>query len=120
MNILEIFGLNIKKYRMLHELSQEEFAFRLSLNTSNINRIENGKQFVTVETLQDIVNILDIPPSKLFETGHNNIKQNKRRTYKDKLINYAATQTEEDSKFFFEYLKLYAKHKIKNAKTKNS
>ena len=60
MNILEIFGLNIKKYRMLHELSQEEFAFRLSLNTSNINRIENMKIVPYIYNMEEIMNLVDL------------------------------------------------------------
>jgi len=83
---------------------------------SNINRIENGSQFVTAETLQNIVNTLNIEPSKLFEDNKEVQKPKKQRPYKERLYNYSSVQTEEDSQFFFDYLKLYMKHKIQTSK----
>ncbi len=116
MNISEIFGHNVKKYRDLHNLSQEELAFRLSVNLSNITRIEAGAQFVTAETLQKIVDIFNIEPSKLFEVNKEDIKQNKKSTNKEKLIKYIEVQTEEDSKYFLACFKQYIKHIAKISK----
>ncbi len=114
MEFLRIFGRNIKKYRELHELSQEEFAHRLSINFSNISRIESGKQFVSADILDAISKILGITANKLFEQEDNNtIKENNNNSYKEKLINYISVLSEEDAQYIFESSKLYMKYKIK-------
>ncbi len=115
MEFLRIFGRNIKKYRELHELSQEEFAYRLSINFSNISRIESGKQFVTAELLEAISKILGITANKLFEQDDDVKIEKTGNTYKEKLINYVSVLSEEDAKYIFESSKLYMKYKIKNS-----
>lgn len=102
MELLSIFGSNVKKYRELHELSQEEFAHRLEINFSNISRIESGKQFVTAEILQSISNILSVSVNKLFETEEAKEEQKEENSYKEKLINYIVSLTEEDAQYIYE------------------
>ena len=46
-----IFGKNIKKYRILSGLSQEKLAEMMDLSTNTICEIETGKKFVRAETL---------------------------------------------------------------------
>jgi len=58
-------GQNIRKYRLLKGLTQEELAKLVGSHQSNINRIENGKQNYTIEFLLKIANVLDIPLYKL-------------------------------------------------------
>lgn len=115
MNYVRLFGRNVKKYRELHELSQEEFAYRLSINFSNISRIESGKQFVKADVLENITEVLGITANKLFEPDDEEpVKP--ANTYKEKLINYISALSEEDSQYIFESSKLYIKYKIKNKK----
>lgn len=118
MEFLRTFGNNVKKYRKMKRLSQEELAYRLSINFSNISRIESGKQFVTAEVLQSISNILGITANKLFETEEKSnaskkTANNTTNSYKEKLINYISVLSEEDAKYIFESAKLYTKYKIK-------
>ena len=76
MKLLKNLGKNIKNYRLKYNLSQEELAYRLSINLSNISRIENGQQFLSAQLLQLIADVFDIPVSKLFEEENNlNIKK---------------------------------------------
>lgn len=117
MEFLSVLGKNIKKYRVLHNLSQEELAYMLSINMSNISRIELGKQFASAETLQAIINIFQIEPYQLFEEENIQPKKKKRTLYRDKLISYLSVQSEQESKYFFEAFKLYMKYKCKS-KTK--
>ena len=58
-------GQNIRKYRLLKGLTQEELAKLVGSHQSNINRIENGKQNYTIEFLLKIANVLDITLYKL-------------------------------------------------------
>lgn len=111
MDYLRIFGKNVKKYRELHQLSQEEFAYLLAINFSNISRIESGKQFVTADILQAISNILGVTASKLFESDVEELPQN--NTYSEKLANYISALSEEDAQYIFESSKLYMKYKIR-------
>ena len=109
-----IFGKNVKKYRELHELSQEEFAHRLSINFSNISRIESGKQFVTADILDAISNILGVTASELFKADEEDLPKTPRsNTYIEKLVNYISALSEEDAQYIFESSKLYMKYKIR-------
>ena len=58
MDIIKVFGENVRKYRIAMGLSQEDFAEKLNVSRQAISRWENGT------ALPDAQNILQI--SKLF------------------------------------------------------
>ena len=66
-----LLGLRIAMYRKMRGLTQEQFAESLGKSWSFISQIEanNGIKIkgVSLETLFDISEVLDIPISKLFE-----------------------------------------------------
>jgi len=62
----ELVGFNIRKIRQLKRLTQEQVASLVGSHQSNINRIENGKQNVTVEFLLKLSEVLDAPLYKFF------------------------------------------------------
>ncbi|MBP5163744.1 MAG: helix-turn-helix transcriptional regulator [Spirochaetales bacterium] len=53
-------GLRIKKYRLLRGKSQEQLAEMAGLSRSHISYIENGVKAVSLESLVEISNALEV------------------------------------------------------------
>ena len=67
MNKLQnILGSNIRKYREMQGLTQEQFSEKLGLNTSSISDIECGKRFPKPENLVKIAQLLNVSYELLF------------------------------------------------------
>ena len=86
-DVKKIFGYNLKNLRESKGLTQEQLAEYLNLQTyQTINRIENGKSFITSSLLEKICKFFKIEPFVLF------LKQNQIYTLEslDKIseINY--------------------------------
>ncbi len=65
--IKRIFGQNLKKFREDKNLSQEELAVALGLETyQTINRIENGKSFVSAGLYEKICQFFNEEPHVFF------------------------------------------------------
>ena len=64
-----IIGNNIKKYRMINNLTQEELAKLIGCTTPLIGALESSKmcQGISVYNLYKISKALNIPIEKLFE-----------------------------------------------------
>ena len=67
-NIREIFGGNVKKYRKKLGLSQEQLSERLGITPNHLSVIETGTKFVTYKLLEKIVSELQVMPMSLFFT----------------------------------------------------
>ena len=59
-NILIIFGQNVRKYRHLLNLSQEELAFRAGLHRTYIGMIERAEKNLTLTNIEKIANALHV------------------------------------------------------------
>lgn len=62
-------GLKISYYRKLRGFTQEQLAEALSLSPVHIAQVEapNMIKAVSLDTLFDIADMLEIPPYKLFD-----------------------------------------------------
>lgn len=60
------FGLTVKEYRTIKQLSQEQLAELVGLQQRTISRIENGKAFVSCEGITKFANVFNISPSTFF------------------------------------------------------
>ncbi|MDE5614310.1 MAG: helix-turn-helix domain-containing protein, partial [Treponemataceae bacterium] len=78
MNVKAIFGENLKHFRKLHKITQEELAEKLDIIPTHLSRIENGKSFVTAELLDALCVIFDISPASFFNTQKSNLDHQKR------------------------------------------
>ncbi len=67
MNINEIFAYNLKKYRKLKNLSQEELGYMCNLHRTYISSLEVCKKSPSFKTIETLVNILEIEYKDLFE-----------------------------------------------------
>jgi transcriptional regulator with XRE-family HTH domain len=61
-----IVGNNIKKYRKILNISQEELAERAGLHRTYIGGIERGERNITLDSLQVIAIALNVAPVVLI------------------------------------------------------
>ena len=53
------FGNNLKKIRQEHEMTQEELAKKINTSRSNIANYENDKNMPSIETLNNLSEVLN-------------------------------------------------------------
>ena len=66
MDIVKVFGDNLKKYRTQLGLSQEAFAEKCGLHRTYISAIECYRRSIALENVQRIADALGIETYKLF------------------------------------------------------
>ena len=66
MDIVKVFGTNLKKYRSEKGLSQEELAEKSGLHRTYISAVECYRRSIALENVQRIADALDIETYKLF------------------------------------------------------
>ena len=69
-NIKKLLGARIKQLRQTKGLSQEQFAEKLGIATRTLCGIEIGKNFLTSNTFEKILEVLNITPQELFLVNH--------------------------------------------------
>ena len=69
-SLKEKLGARIQQIRKSKKLTQEKLAEAIGLDTPNLSNIERGKRFVSAETLEKIINALDVSEKELFDFGH--------------------------------------------------
>lgn len=76
MDIVRVFGSNLRKFRTEMGLSQEKFAEKCGLHRTYISDIERFQRSIALENVQKIADALGIDTYKLFiEEGDPNDKQ---------------------------------------------
>lgn len=70
MSIKKQLGLKIKRMRQKRGYTQEQLAERIGIATRTLSGIEIGENFVTAETLEKVLDILDVTGSELFAFDH--------------------------------------------------
>ncbi|MGI5872415.1 MAG: helix-turn-helix domain-containing protein [Bacillota bacterium] len=66
MDIVKVFGENLKKYRTEMNLSQEAFAEKCGLHRTYISSVERFQRNISIENIQRIADALEIETYKLF------------------------------------------------------
>ncbi len=66
-------GSNIRKWRDLKNMKQKDLAAALHLSEAAISNIENDKANISLQQLEDISLILNIPVAQLFSDPLQNI-----------------------------------------------
>ncbi|MGH6710920.1 MAG: helix-turn-helix domain-containing protein [Bradyrhizobium sp.] len=67
MNVREIFGTNMRRYRLVAELSQEELAARMGVEQYYISGLEAGRRNPTIETVARVAEALQVKVAQLFD-----------------------------------------------------
>lgn len=66
MDIVSVFGTNVRKYRNEKRLSQEKLAELSGLHRTYISDIERFKRSIALENIQRIADALEVETYKLF------------------------------------------------------
>ena len=102
MDIKQILGSNLKKYRKARGYTQMQLAELVDVDQKHISFIESGNTFPSAGLISKIVEKLDIVPKKLFDIEEdisvekmkeNIIKIIEKSEYSDvsKIYNYACS-----------------------------
>ncbi len=76
MDIVQVFGLNLKKYRTNRGFSQEKFAEICGMHRTYISAIECFRRSISLENIQRIADALEIEPYKLLMEEDKDDKDN--------------------------------------------
>ena len=74
MDIKKILGKNIQNYRKLQNITQEQLAETVDIDTISLSKIETGRNYPTAENLTKIAKILNVEVYELFVIS--NLKTN--------------------------------------------
>ena len=66
MDIIKVFGKNLRKYRMQLGVSQEKFAEMCGLHRTYISDVERFQRSVSLHNIQKMADALKIESYKLF------------------------------------------------------
>ena len=72
MDIIKVFGSNVKAYRQRIGLSQEAFAEKCGMHRTYINAIECFRRSISLENIQKIADALEIEPYQLLLENREN------------------------------------------------
>lgn len=70
MNIKKLLGTKIKRLRQNRGLTQEQLAESIDIATRTLCGIENGENFLSADTLEKILTVLNVSTSELFAFDH--------------------------------------------------
>lgn len=66
MDIIKVFGSNVRRYRQAVGLSQEAFAEKCGMHRTYISAIECFRRSISLENIQRIADALEIDAYKLL------------------------------------------------------
>lgn len=66
MDIIKVFGTNMRKYRIEKGVSQEKFAEQCGLHRTYISDIECFRRSISLDNIQKIADALGIETHQLF------------------------------------------------------
>lgn len=66
MDIIKVFGTNVRKYRMQLGISQEKLAEKCGLHRTYISDIECFRRSISLNNIQKIADVLEVETFKLF------------------------------------------------------
>lgn len=75
MDIVKVFGINLRKYRTAMGISQEAFADKCGMHRTYISAVECCRRSISLENIQRIADALEVEPYKLFLEDNNNGEQ---------------------------------------------
>ena len=72
MDIVKVFGTNVKRYRQALGISQEAFAEKCGMHRTYISAIECFRRSISLENIQKIADALEIEPYQLLLENREN------------------------------------------------
>jgi len=69
LDLSRIIGGRVREERRRLELTQEELAERVGLSTNYIAHLERGSRGASLQTLEKVAGVLEVPVASLFVAG---------------------------------------------------
>lgn len=66
----ELLGARIKEVRKSRKISQEQLSEKVDVDPRYISRIEVGRSYPSLETLENIARALEVEVKELFDFSH--------------------------------------------------
>lgn len=101
MNKKQALGLRIKEFRERNKLTQENLAEQVGIDSKHLSRIENGRNFPSLDTLEKLVLNLNISFQDLFQFDYVENRDYMIEAIKTKILN----MTDEKLKFVYKMIK---------------
>lgn len=70
MTIKELLGARVKELRKRKNLSQEKLAEEIGIDPKHLSRIEVGRSYPSINTLEKLASVLDVELKDLFDFAH--------------------------------------------------
>ncbi len=72
----KLIGQQIRSFRKLKNLTQEQLAEQMDFNTKSISLLENGHNYIALNKVPKLCKLLDIKPYQLFVFDKRNLSSN--------------------------------------------
>lgn len=69
MDVVQVLGENVRRYRKLKGMTQEQLALEAGMERSYVSDLERGQRNPSVRALSRLANALEIQPSLLLIAG---------------------------------------------------
>ena len=66
----QLLGMRIKEFREKRKFTQDKLAEIVGIDPKHLSRIENGRNYPSFETLEKILDSLDISYEDIFKYSH--------------------------------------------------
>ncbi|MBR1754064.1 helix-turn-helix transcriptional regulator [bacterium] len=97
----ELLGMRIKEFREKKNFTQDKLAEMVGIDPKHLSRIENGRNYPSFETLEKILDSLEITFEDIFQNAHFANKIDIINKINARLINLS----EEKLRFIFKMIK---------------
>ncbi len=97
----ELLGMRIKEFREKKNFTQDKLAEMVGIDPKHLSRIENGRNYPSFETLEKILDSLEISFEDIFQNSHFANKIDIINKINARLINLS----EEKLRFIFKMIK---------------
>ena len=67
MDVVQLLGVNVRRYRKLKGMSQEQLALDAGMERSYVSDLERGTRSPSVRALGRLAEALDVEPNALLE-----------------------------------------------------
>lgn len=103
-SISERFGMRIKEYRTLRGISQEQLALKANVNVSFLGQIERGNKKPTIDTIDKLLNALDIEYTDFFDFKQT-VSSKKNTATIDKIIYELKSRTSAEQQLIYDVMR---------------
>ena len=66
----ELLGVRIKELRKLRGLTQDHLSQKVNIDSKHLSRLEGGRNFPSLDTLERLANVLQVDLCSFFEFAH--------------------------------------------------